>query len=130
MGRALSWLAKTVGWLVLAAFLGFCGVASLGNAPYKRERDRARRAAASELLVALEAYHSEVGRYPENLEELVPSFISGMPGGADGHEIGYSPRSGLTAYHLEYEEAPWGTLPTDGYHTYDSVSEEWTFEVR
>ncbi len=42
--------------------------------------DRDMKEAAKPVIEALNAYHNRTGRYPENLSDLVPEYLSAVPG--------------------------------------------------
>lgn len=130
MGRLLTRSIKLGGWLVLAAFVGFCGFVNLVNLPGKGESDREARANAHELVEILGAYYSDHGRYPEALGELSPRYVARLPEPSEGRSFEYVPDPDGHDFALGYFEAPVGALPSDGFYSYDASSGEWQFAVR
>lgn len=128
--KKLLWrTAKAASCLVLVTVVGFCGFVNFANAPEKAERDRQARADSLELIAALDEFRAEAGRYPAHLEELVPRFVREIPARAGGGPFQYEPLAEGHDFELGYFDSPMGTLPNDGYHTYESTSKEWRFEV-
>ena len=129
MRKAIRGIVKAGGYIFLLALVSFCGVVNLVNAPQKSERDRRARVDALELISALEGFRSEAGRYPDDLSELVPQYLSEVPSRAGGGPFLYQQLIDTHGFTLGYFDAPMGTLPSDGYHIYDSSSKEWTFKL-
>jgi type II secretory pathway pseudopilin PulG len=127
--KLLRGAAKAAGCLMLLAVVGFCGMVNFASAPKKAERDRQARADALVLITVLETYRSEEGRYPAVLEDLIPRFVVEVPGHSDGEIFRYEHFPELHGFKLGYFEAPIGTLPSDGFHSYESTSENWRFDV-
>jgi type II secretory pathway pseudopilin PulG len=130
MGKMLARAAKVGGCLLLLSFVGVCGFVNLVNSPSKGERDRAARANAHELIVALETYHSDHGRYPKALRDLAPRYAARLPEPREGRSFEYVAGPDGLNFTLGYFEAPVGALPSDGFHSYYADSGEWDFAIR
>ena len=56
----------------------------------KIESDFKNQDAAEPILIALEEHNSNHGRYPDNLNDLIPIFLSEVPKTINGKEFEYS----------------------------------------
>jgi ABC-type glycerol-3-phosphate transport system substrate-binding protein len=46
---------------------------------------------------AVEQYHAAEGKYPDNLQELAPSYIARIPDAPPGYKINYDAGSGVVS---------------------------------
>ena len=129
MRRVLSVLAA----IVVMAFVGFFAFVNCANAPAKKRIDAANRAAAEQVVSALQAHREGAGTYPATLAELVPARIPAVPPCATvsgtPREFGYERGADGKSFVLRYPEAPFGALPSDGEYVWDSARRDWSLEV-
>ena len=130
MRKLLARTFKVLGVLCLLTIVGFCGLASLWNLPSKGERDRHARAGAQQLVEALDAYYSDQRAYPPELDQLAPRYLASIPESWGDRAFEYALAAGGQDFTLGYVDAPIGTLPNDGYHSYEASIGSWQFEVR
>ncbi|MBW2290955.1 MAG: hypothetical protein JRG94_01440 [Deltaproteobacteria bacterium] len=130
MRKLLARTLKVLGVLFVLSFVGFCGLVNLGNLPSKGERDRHARAGAEQLVEALDAYYSDQRAYPPELDRLAPRYLATIPESWGDRPFEYAQSTGGQDFSLGYVDAPMGTLPNDGYHSYEASIGHWQFEVR
>ncbi len=75
--RRLFWV------MALALLLAGC------EKPGEGAKAEAGYTAARPIIASLNTYHQDVGRYPEQLESLVPVYLTEVPKGPDGQPFEY-----------------------------------------
>ena len=122
MRKALGILA-----LLVIGFIVFVGVVL---SPPKDRADRANRESGDRVVKALQAFHTSRGKYPKELSELAPEFISPIPQQVRRNGSGLSFHYELAedksdSFVLSYDEAPLGMFNSDAAFEYNSRSGAW-----
>lgn len=76
---------------------------------------------AGELLIALEQYEQDNGKFPTSVEDLVPAYLSAIPRPARRYKYTYDVCSDSTGYILYFRLAG----SNDEWCGYSSGTEEW-----
>ena len=75
-------------------------LASACPAPGEGEKAEAGYATCAPVLEALENFHADAGSYPAALEELVPRYLTELPGEVNGYPLEY--RRAQESFSLEF----------------------------
>ena len=114
--------------VIVGAFFLFV---NLVNVPNKGRIDKMNREKCEKIIKGLSSYQQTTGRYPVNLEELIPEYLSKVPletmhDGDTGRSFDYDVEDDGRIFRLRYNEAPIGSLPSDSYFEYKSDKGSWT----
>jgi hypothetical protein len=113
LSLVIAALVVVVLLVCLALYIGFYAI---DGASLEQGQER-----ASELLVAMEEYRQDIGRYPSGLSELVPDYLPAVPRPAWRYEYYCKVDQQGTKYFLYFRQA----RDADNYCGYSSEAKEW-----